>query len=256
VRVLPRVRPVEAYDADEENDPPHSAMQPIPSPQPQLPVFSDCQPHFPAHPAAFPNPLPRRARAQKRAANVEVDHPCAHAEEAPPMAAPASGPHMSLPKLELPAFKGEKGAKAQIWLRTLPKQQPEASQLWQSPPASQLARGPPFIRVLLQRKLWSASNWSSQAWLSSQQAPVCMRRWLMWSAPLGSRKNQAGRIRRARCQAPNGRGSGRRRVQGPVRGVRCLPRAAGEGGGRPQVGREAAGRLGGAATPATDQIKQ
>jgi hypothetical protein len=118
VRVLPRVRPVEAYDADEENDPPH-ATQPIPSPQPQLPVFSDCQPHFPAHSTAFPNPLPRRARAQRRAASVEVDHPCTHAEEAPPMAAPASGPHMSLPKLELPAFKGEKGAKAQIWLESL-----------------------------------------------------------------------------------------------------------------------------------------
>jgi hypothetical protein len=35
------------------------------------------------------------------------------------MAAPASGPHMSLPKLESPAFKGEKGAKAQIWLESL-----------------------------------------------------------------------------------------------------------------------------------------
>jgi hypothetical protein len=34
------------------------------------------------------------------------------------MAAPASGLHMSLPKLELPAFKGEKGAKAQIWLKS------------------------------------------------------------------------------------------------------------------------------------------
>jgi hypothetical protein len=35
------------------------------------------------------------------------------------MAAPASGPHMSLPKSELPAFKEEKGAKAQIWLESL-----------------------------------------------------------------------------------------------------------------------------------------
>jgi hypothetical protein len=35
------------------------------------------------------------------------------------MVAPASGPHMSLPKLELPAFKGEKVAKAQIWLESL-----------------------------------------------------------------------------------------------------------------------------------------
>jgi hypothetical protein len=40
-------------------------------------------------------------------------------EEAPPMPALASGPRMSLPKLELPAFKGEKGAKAQIWLEIL-----------------------------------------------------------------------------------------------------------------------------------------
>jgi hypothetical protein len=119
VRVLPRVRPVEAYDADEENDAPHSATHPIPSPQPQLPVFSNCQPHFPAHSAAFPNPLPQRARAQRRAASVEVDHPRAHAQEVPPMAAPASGPHMSLLKLKLPAFKGEKGAKAPIWLESL-----------------------------------------------------------------------------------------------------------------------------------------
>jgi hypothetical protein len=35
------------------------------------------------------------------------------------MAAPTSGPQMSLRKLELPAFKGEKGAKAQIWLESL-----------------------------------------------------------------------------------------------------------------------------------------
>jgi hypothetical protein len=119
VRVSPQVRPVEAYDADEKNDPPHFAAHPIPSPQPQLPVFFDRQPHFPAHSAAFPNPLPQRARAQRRAASAEVDHPRTHAEEAPPMAAPASGPHMSLPKLELPAFKGEKGAKAQIWLESL-----------------------------------------------------------------------------------------------------------------------------------------
>jgi hypothetical protein len=119
VRDLPQVRPVEAYNADEENDSPHSATHPIPSPQPQLPVFSDRQPHFLAHSAAFPNPLLWRACAQRRAASVEVDHPCAHAEEAPPMAAPASGPHMSLPKLKLPAFKGEKGAKAQIWLESL-----------------------------------------------------------------------------------------------------------------------------------------
>jgi hypothetical protein len=32
---------------------------------------------------------------------------------------PISGPQMSLPKLELPTFKGEKGAKAQIWLESL-----------------------------------------------------------------------------------------------------------------------------------------
>jgi hypothetical protein len=113
------VRPVEAYDADEENDLPHSATQPIPSPQSQLPVFSNGQPHFPAHSAAFPNPLPRRARAQKRAASVEVDHLYTHAEDAPSMAAPTSGPHMSLPKVELPAFKGEKDTKAQIWLESL-----------------------------------------------------------------------------------------------------------------------------------------
>jgi hypothetical protein len=119
VRVLPRVRPVEAYDADGENDPPYSATHPIPSPQLQLPVFSNRQPHFSAHSVAFPNPLPQRACAQRRAAIVEVDHPRAHAEEVPPMAAPASGPHMSLPKLKLPAFTGEKGAKAQIWLESL-----------------------------------------------------------------------------------------------------------------------------------------
>jgi hypothetical protein len=92
VRVLPQVRPVEAYNADEENDPPHFAAHPIPFPQPQLPVFSDCQPHFPAHSAAYP--LPHWARAQRRAASAEMDHPRAHVEEAPPMAAPASGPDM------------------------------------------------------------------------------------------------------------------------------------------------------------------
>jgi hypothetical protein len=122
VRVLPRVRPVEASDdADDENDPPppQPAVHPNPSPQPQIPVFSNGQPQFPAHSAARPDALPQRARAQRRAASVEVDNPRANAEEAPPMAAPASGPHMSLPKLELPAFKGEKGAKAQIWLESL-----------------------------------------------------------------------------------------------------------------------------------------
>jgi hypothetical protein len=119
VRVLPRVRPIEAYDADEENDPPHSATHSIPLPQTQLPVFFDRQPHFPAHSAVLPNPLPQRVRAQKRAASVEVDNLCANAGEVPPMAAPASGAHMGLPKLELPAFKGEEGAKAQIWLESL-----------------------------------------------------------------------------------------------------------------------------------------
>jgi hypothetical protein len=121
VRILPRARPVEAYDGDDENDPPpqQPAAHQNPSPRPQIPVFSNRQPQFPAHLAARLHLLPQRARAQRRAASVEVDNPCAHAEEAPPMAAPASGPHMSLPKLELPVFKGEKGAKAHIWLESL-----------------------------------------------------------------------------------------------------------------------------------------
>jgi hypothetical protein len=121
VRVLPHVRPVEAYVADDENDspPPQPAVHPNPSPQPQLTVFSDRQSQFHAYSAARPDVLPQRVRAQKRTASVEVDNPRAHAEEVPPMAAPASGPHMSLPKLQLPAFKGEKGAKAQIWLESL-----------------------------------------------------------------------------------------------------------------------------------------
>jgi hypothetical protein len=114
VRVFPRVRPVEAYENNEENDPLPSAAHPIPLPQPQLPMFFYRQPQFSAHSAAHPDSLPQRARAQRRAASVEDDNPCAHAEEAPPMVAPASGPHMSLPKLKLPAFKGEKCAKAQI----------------------------------------------------------------------------------------------------------------------------------------------
>jgi hypothetical protein len=55
-------------------------VQTLNSPQPQIPVFSDRQPHFPAHSAARPDALPQRARAQRRAASVEVDNPRAHAE--------------------------------------------------------------------------------------------------------------------------------------------------------------------------------
>jgi hypothetical protein len=121
VRVLPHVRPVEAYDADDENDPPppQPAVHPNPSPQPQIPVFSDRQPQFCAHSAARPDALPQRVRVQRRAASVEVNNPRTNVEEVPAMVVPASGPHMSLPKLELPALKGEKGAKAQIWLESL-----------------------------------------------------------------------------------------------------------------------------------------
>jgi hypothetical protein len=124
VRVLPRMRPVEAYEADDENEPPRHPPQANRNPfmQPQVPEYSDGQPRFPAQSVARPsgpNSLPQRARAPRRAASVEVDHPPGHAEDASPMAAPTLGPHMSLPKLELPAFKGEKGAKAQMWLESL-----------------------------------------------------------------------------------------------------------------------------------------
>jgi hypothetical protein len=122
VRVLPRVRPLEAYEADDENEaprnPPHANRNHFPQPQ----VHSERQPQNPAQSAARPsgpNSLPQRARAPRGAASVEVDNPRDNVEDAPPMGAPTSGPHMSLPKLELPAFTGEKGAKAQMWLESL-----------------------------------------------------------------------------------------------------------------------------------------
>jgi hypothetical protein len=124
VRDLPRVRPVEAYEADDGNEaprnPPHANRNHFS--QPQVPEYSKRQSQNPAQSAARPsgpNSLPQRARAHRRAARVEVDHHRDHAEDATPMGAPTSGPHMSLPKLELPAFKGEKGAKPQMWLESL-----------------------------------------------------------------------------------------------------------------------------------------
>jgi hypothetical protein len=120
-----RIRGLDVYDADDEDKnvpPPHPpAARQAPFVQPQIPVFQDNPPQVPAYSAARPAQpsLPRRTRAPRRAASVEVDDPRATVGEVPPLAAPISGPQMSLPKLELPTFKGEKGAKAQIWLESL-----------------------------------------------------------------------------------------------------------------------------------------
>jgi hypothetical protein len=123
--VLPPHPPIarQAPFAQNENVfPPHPpAARQAPFVQPQILVFQDNPPQFPAYSAARPAQpsLPRRARAPRRAASIEVDDPRATIVEAPPLAAPVSGPQMSLPKLELPTFKGEKGAKAQTWLESL-----------------------------------------------------------------------------------------------------------------------------------------
>jgi hypothetical protein len=119
-----RIRGLDVYDADDEDEnvpPPHPpAARQAPFVQPQIPVFQDNPPQFPAYSAARPAQpsLPRRTRAPRRAASVEVDDLRATVGEVPPLAAPISGPQMSLSKLELPT-KERRVQKHKYGLRVL-----------------------------------------------------------------------------------------------------------------------------------------